>query len=70
MIFTLKICRSEGETMTETEKMLRREIVRLETENNSLKERLKIADELNRKIYAENKFLNKYVESMEALRLT
>ena len=56
--------------MAETEKMLRREIVRLETENNSLKERLKIADELNRKIYAENKFLNKYVQSMEALRLT
>ena len=56
--------------MTETEKMLRREIVRLETENDSLKERLKIADELNRKIYLENTFLNKYIQSMEALRLT
>ena len=32
--------------MTETEKMLRREIVRLETENDSLKERLKIAEKL------------------------
>lgn len=54
--------------MTETEKMLRREIVRLETENDSLKERLKIAENLNWKVYEENKLLNRYLMAIEGLR--
>lgn len=54
--------------MTETEKMLRREIVRLETENNSLKERLKIAEKINWKVCEENKFLNRYLMAIEGLR--
>lgn len=54
---------------SETEKFLRREIVRLETENESLKERLQIAERLNFKVYEENKHLNQYVKALEALRV-
>lgn len=53
---------------SETEKFLRREIVRLETENESLKERLQIAEKLNFKVYEENKFLNRYLAAVEGLR--
>lgn len=53
---------------TETEKMLRREIIRLETERETLKDRLKIADEMNRKLYKENHALNLYVNALERLR--
>lgn len=53
---------------SETEKFLRREIVRLETENESLKERLQIAERLNFKVYEENKFLNRYLVAVEGLR--
>ena len=54
--------------MTETEKMLRREIVRLDTENDSLKQRLKLAEQLNWKVYKENEALNLYVRALEKLR--
>lgn len=53
---------------TEIEKMLRKEILRIESENESLKERLKLADEMNRKIYKENHALNLYVSALERLR--
>lgn len=52
----------------ETEKILRKEIIRLETENDTLKDRLRIAEELNRKIYNENHALNLYVKALERLR--
>lgn len=54
--------------MTETEKMLRREIVRLETENESLKQRLQIAEQLNWKSFRENDAMSQYVQALERLR--
>lgn len=61
--------RAKGETdMTETEKMLRREIIRLETENKSLKQRLQIAEKLNWKSFRENEAMSLYVQALERLR--
>lgn len=58
----------EETDMTETEKMLRREIIRLETENKSLKQRLQIAEKLNWKSFRENEAMSLYVQALEGLR--
>ncbi len=50
------------------EQMLRKEILRLESENESLRERLKLADEMNRKVFKENHALYLYVSALERLR--
>lgn len=54
--------------MTETEKILRRDVVRLETENERLKRKLQIAEALNYKAFKENDALNDYVQALEELR--
>lgn len=54
--------------MTETEKMLRREIVRLESEKFELLKKLQRAEELNFKIYQDYKELREKVKEMERLR--
>ncbi len=54
--------------MTETEKLLRREIIRLETENEKLKRKLQIAEEMNFKAFREKDALSDYVSALESLR--
>jgi len=54
--------------MTETEKMLRRELIRLETENERLKRKLQIAETLNYKSFKEKDALSDYIEALEGLR--
>lgn len=54
--------------MTETEKLLRREIIKLETENEKLKRKLQIAEEMNFKAFREKDALSDYVNALESLR--
>lgn len=54
--------------MTETEKMLRREIVRLETEKEDLLRRLQYAENLNYKAFRTNQELSYYIKAMEGGR--
>ena len=54
--------------MTETEKILRREIVRLESEKDDLLRRLQLAENLNYKVFRENQELSYYIQQMEKCR--
>jgi hypothetical protein len=53
--------------MTETEKRLRREIVRLEAEKEELIRRLQKCETLNYQRFEEIKSLNYYIRAMEAI---
>ena len=50
------------------EQILRRQIIMLECEIESLKHRLQLAEELNWKAYKENQNLSLYVRAIEGLR--
>ena len=54
--------------MSQQEKILRRQIIMLESEIESLRHRLQLAEELNWKAYKENQNLTLYVRAMEKLR--
>lgn len=54
--------------MIQQEKILRRQIIMLESEIESLRHRLQLAEELNWKAYKENQNLTLYVRAMEKLR--
>ena len=51
--------------MKEIERMLRREIVALEAENEELKRRLQIAESMNFQLFRNNQDLSYYIRSME-----
>jgi hypothetical protein len=59
------ICRSEGETMTETEKMLRKELMKYELQNEELKRKLKVANDANYSLYQQTQELSWYIRQME-----
>jgi primosomal protein N'' len=50
---------------TETEKILEREIDRLETQVEDLKRKIKIANDFNHKYFKENEDLRFYIRQME-----
>lgn len=54
--------------MSETEKILRKRIIQLETENEDLRRRMQTLEDMNFKIYRENSSLNLYVRALERLR--
>jgi hypothetical protein len=54
--------------MTETEKILRKRIIQLETENEDLRRRMQMLEDMNFKIYRDNSSLNLYVIALERLR--
>lgn len=54
--------------MTETEKMLHREIIRLETKVEDLTRDLQRAEELNFKTYTENRELSAKLKEYDKLR--
>ena len=51
--------------MNQTEKMLRREIDRLQSENDLLKRKLQIAEDINFHRFRENEELSEYIRNME-----
>ena len=51
--------------MTQTEKMLRREIDRLQSENDLLKRKLQVAENINFQRFRENEELSEYIRNME-----
>lgn len=51
--------------MNQTEKMLRREIDRLQSENDLLKRKLQIAEDINFQRFRENEELSEYIRNME-----
>lgn len=53
--------------MTENERILRKELLRLDTENKELKRRLQIANEKNYKLYRDNLDLSYYIRQMESI---
>lgn len=52
--------------MTETEKMLKREIDRLLSENELLKRKLQLAENINFQRFRENEELSEYIRNMES----
>ena len=56
--------------MTETEKMLRREISRLESEKEDLLRKLQYAENLNFKAFRENQELSYYIKALEGAKLS
>lgn len=50
---------------TEKEKTLTKEVMRLDSENEELKRKLKIAEEFNFKYYRQNQELSYYIRQME-----
>ena len=51
--------------MTQTEKMLKREIDRLLNENEILKRKLQVAENINFQRFRENEELSEYIRNME-----
>ena len=51
--------------MTQTEKMLKREIDRLLSENEMLKRKLQVAENINFQRFRENEELSEYIRNME-----
>ena len=51
--------------MTETEKVLRKELMKCELQNEELKRKLKIANEVNHALYLQNQDLSWYIRQME-----
>lgn len=51
--------------MTETEKMLRKELIKYELQNEDLKRKLKIANDANYALYQQNQELSWYIRQME-----
>ena len=51
--------------MTQTEKMLKREIDRLLSENELLKRKLQVAENINFQRFRENEELSEYIRNME-----
>lgn len=51
--------------MTQTEKMLKREIDRLLSENEMLKRKLQLAENINFQRFRENEELSEYIRNME-----
>ncbi len=51
--------------MTQTEKMLKREIDRLLSENELLKRKLQLAENINFQRFRENEELSEYIRNME-----
>ena len=52
--------------MSSEEQYLRKEIVRLDAENEELRNRMQMADEYNRLLYQENKMLKYQIRIMES----
>ena len=52
--------------MTQTEKMLKREIDRLLSENELLKRKLQVAENINFQRFRENEELSEYIRNMES----
>ena len=51
--------------MTETEKMLRKELMKYELQNEDLKRKLKVANDANYALYQQNQDLSWYIRQME-----
>lgn len=51
--------------MTETEKILRKEIMKYELQVDDLKRKLKIANDVNYALYQQNQELSWYIRQME-----
>lgn len=51
--------------MTETEKILRKEIMKLELEVGILKQKLKVANDANYALYLQKQELSWYIQQME-----
>ena len=51
--------------MTETEKLLRKELMKCELQNEDLKRKLKIANDVNYALYQQNQELSWYIRQME-----
>ena len=51
--------------MTETEKMLRKEIMKLELQVEDLKRKVKVANDANYALYLQNQDLSHYIKQME-----
>ena len=51
--------------MTETEKILRKELMKYELQNEELKRKLKVANDANYALYLQNQDLSHYIKQME-----
>ena len=51
--------------MTETEKILRKELMKYELQNEDLKRKLKVANDANYALYLQNQDLSHYIKQME-----
>lgn len=51
--------------MTETEKMLRKEIIKYELQVEDLKRKIKVANDANYAFYQQNQELSHYIKQME-----
>ena len=51
--------------MTETEKILRKEIMKLELQVEDLKRKVKVANDANYAFYLKNQDLSQYIKQME-----
>ena len=51
--------------MNQTERILKREILRLENENEILKRKLQLAENINFQRFRENEELSEYIRNME-----
>lgn len=51
--------------MTETEKLLRKELMKYELQNEELKRKLKVANDANYALYRQTQELSWYIQQME-----